>query len=132
MSQPDSLARFAATAGLPRDPDGPVFAAAWQAEAFALTVRLHDEGCFTWPEWAATLGAVFQEVRERGETDDGSRYYEHWLLALERIVTAKRLLATSDLMERKAAWVAAYLATPHGQPVELRTHDGSAAPGGAG
>jgi nitrile hydratase accessory protein len=92
-----------------------VFTEPWQAEAFALAVRLHEAGCFTWPEWAAAL----REVPDRGEVDDGSRYYHHWLAALERLVTAKQMLSASDLDRRKAAWTQAYLATPHGQPVEL-------------
>ena len=120
LRQPDGFARFAADAGLPSDGDGPIFAEPWQAEAFALTVRLHEAGCFSWPEWAATLAAVLREVRDRGEVDDGSRYYDHWLVALERLVTAKQLLSPSDLDRRKAAWTQAYHSTPHGQPVELQ------------
>ena len=119
MPQPDGVARFAADTGLPRDGDGPVFTEPWQAEAFALTVRLHEAGCFTWSEWAATLAAVLREVRDRGEPDDGSHYYDHWLAALERLVTAKQVVSASDLERRKAAWTQAYLLTPHGQPVEL-------------
>ena len=125
MRQPASLARFVADERLPRDADGPAFAEPWQAEAFALTVRLHEAGYFTWPEWAAALAAVLRQVRDRGEADDGSRYYHHWLAALERLVTAKQLLSASDLDRRKAAWTQAYLSTPHGQPVELPAKLGS-------
>lgn len=105
--------------GLPAGPDGPVFAEPWQAQAFALAVRLNAEGAFTWPEWAATLAEVLKQAEARGEPDDGSRYYEHWLVALERLATAKGLVAADELHARKHAWEAAYLATPHGQPVEL-------------
>ena len=118
MPQPASLARFAAHGALPRDAEGPVFAEPWQAEAFALTVRLHEAGCFTWPEWAAALAAVLRDVRDRGEADDGAHYSHHWLTALERLITAKQVLSTADIDRRKAAWTQAYLATPHGQPVE--------------
>ena len=41
-----------ATPGLPRNSDGPVFTAPWQAQAFAMTLALHERGVFTWPEWA--------------------------------------------------------------------------------
>ncbi|MGA3402984.1 MAG: nitrile hydratase accessory protein [Acetobacteraceae bacterium] len=119
MTPPDGVTRFAAELSVPRDADGPVYAEPWQAEAFALTVQLHATGCFTWPEWAATLAAVLREVRDRGEPDDGSQYYDHWLVALERLVIAKRLLDAATIDRRKAAWAAAYLATPHGQPVML-------------
>jgi nitrile hydratase accessory protein len=119
LSQPASLAVFAADERLPRDEEGPVFEEAWQAEAFALTVRLYEAECFTWNEWAATLAAVLREVRDRDELDDGSHYYGHWLAALERLVTAKQVVSASDLDRRKSAWTQAYLSTPHGQPVEL-------------
>jgi nitrile hydratase accessory protein len=119
LRQPDGVARFAAVDGLPRDAEGPVFEEGWQAEAFAMTVRLHEAGCFSWNEWAATLAGVAREVRERGEVDDGSRYYEHWLLALERLVTTKQVLKAADLDRRKAAWEEAYRSTPHGKPVTL-------------
>ena len=105
--------------GQPRDGSGPVFAEPWQAQAFALTIRLHEAGCFTWPEWAGTLGAVLRDAVAAGEPDDGARYYEHWLVALERLTVAKLLVDSAELAQRKHDWEAAYLATPHGQPVEL-------------
>src|SRR5262245_4814031 len=40
---------------MPRDEGGPVFSEPWQAQAFALAVRLSEQGYFTWKEWAATL-----------------------------------------------------------------------------
>jgi len=112
-------ADLAALPALPRDDLGPVFAEPWQAQAFALAVRMSAEGAFTWPEWAATLAQVLQEAKDRSEPDDGSHYYEHWLGALERLATAKGFVAPTELQARKHAWEAAYLATPHGQPVEL-------------
>jgi nitrile hydratase accessory protein len=93
-----------------------VFAAPWQAQAFALTLQLHTEGAFTWPEWAQALS---EELKAAGPADDGSRYYEHWLAALERLVTAKGLAAPDALDERKHAWADAYRRTPHGKPVLL-------------
>ena len=105
---------------LPRDEDGPVFAEPWQAQAFALAVRLSEQGHFTWKEWAAALADELQAAAGRGESDDGSRYYEHWLAALERLVIAKGLSNPAALLERKEAWADAYRHTPHGKPVELR------------
>jgi nitrile hydratase accessory protein len=104
---------------LPRDEKGPVFAEPWQAQAFALAVRLSTEGHFTWTEWAAALAAQLEAAARRGEPDDGSKYYEHWLAALETLVAAKRLAGPSELSERKEAWAEAYRHTPHGQPVQL-------------
>jgi len=104
---------------LPRDEGGPVFAEPWQAQAFALAVKLSEQGHFTWKEWAAALANELQAAARRGEPDDGSRYYEHWLAALETLVTAKGLADPNALRTRKEAWAAAYRNTPHGQPIEL-------------
>jgi len=102
-------------------PDGPVFAEPWEAQAFALAVRLSAEGHFTWKEWAATLADELKAAADRGEPDDGSRYYHYWLTALERLVVAKNLADAGTLAARKEAWAEAYRHTPHGKPVELRS-----------
>ena len=100
-------------------PEDPVFAEPWQAQAFALAVKLSDRGFFTWKEWASALADELKMAAERGDADDGSHYYEHWLRALERLVAAKGLINPVALAERKEAWIAAYRDTPHGKPVEL-------------
>jgi len=105
---------------LPRDEEGPVFAEPWQAQAFALAVKLSEQGHFTWKEWASVLAEEIKASARRGEPDDGSHYYHAWVAALERLVTEKGLTNTPALAERKAAWVDAYEHTPHGKPVELR------------
>jgi nitrile hydratase accessory protein len=108
---------------LPRlrnDVDGPVFAEPWEAQAFALAVKLSEQGYFTWKEWATALADELKAAVERGEPDDGSHYYEHWLAALERLVTAKGLTDRAALHARKEAWADAYRHTPHGKPIELR------------
>ena len=116
---PDAAERFAASPLLPRGEAGPVFADPWQAQAFAIAVQLSAAGHFTWTEWATALGAQLQAAAGRGEPDDGSRYFEHWLAALEQLVAAKQLTDRTALRERKAAWAAAYRHTPHGYRVEL-------------
>ena len=104
---------------MPRDEEGPVFAEPWQAQAFALAVKLSEQGHFTWKEWSAALAEELRAAADRGEPDDGSHYYEHWLTALERLVTAKSLADRTALLTRKEAWADAYRHTPHGKPVEL-------------
>ena len=111
MSAPDVLA----LPRLPRDAEGPVFAEPWQAQAFALTLKLHEAGAFTWPEWAQALS----EELAGDPSDDGSRYYDHWVAALERLTAGRRLATSQELAARKAAWAEAYRRTPHGRPVEL-------------
>jgi len=113
--------RLAALPRLRRDAEGPVFAEPWEAQAFALAVALSTQGYFTWKEWSTALAQELRAAADRGERDDGSRYYHHWLAALERLVTAKKLSSTRTLLERKEAWAEAYRRTPHGKPVQLRT-----------
>jgi nitrile hydratase accessory protein len=110
---------LAALPHLPSDERGPVFAEPWQAQAFAMAVSLSGQGHFTWKEWAAALAKELEGAANRGESDDGSRYYEHWLAALEKLVTEKGLAEPAALITRKEAWATAYRTTPHGQPVEL-------------
>jgi nitrile hydratase accessory protein len=105
---------------IPRDEHGPVFAEPWQAQAFALAVKLSERGYFTWKDWAAALAEEINAAAARGEVDDGSRYYDYWLAALERLVTQRGLTNAESLVERKEAWADAYRHTPHGKPVELR------------
>ncbi len=110
---------LAALPRLPRDSGRPVFAEPWEAQAFALAVKLSEQGHFAWKEWAAALADELKAAASRGEPDDGSRYYHHWLAALERLVTAKRLVDPAALLARKEAWAEAYRRTPHGKPIEL-------------
>jgi nitrile hydratase accessory protein len=124
LSQPEPQAaaeRIAELPRLPRDEGGPVFAEPWQAQAFALAVRLSEQGHFTWKEWASTLAAEIKAAADRGEPDDGSHYYDHWLAALERLAAAKGLTDPAALAARKEAWAEAYRHTTHGKPVELAT-----------
>jgi nitrile hydratase accessory protein len=116
---PSDPGRLAALPSLPRDEGGPVFAEPWQAQAFALAVRLSAQGYFTWKEWAAVLADELKSAADHGHPDDGSAYYEHWLAALERLVTAKGLSNANEMLTRKEAWADAYRHTPHGKPVEL-------------
>ena len=114
---------FAGLPDLPRDADGPVFAAPWEAEAFAMTVRLHAAGIFTWAEWAVTLSDEIKRAQAEGDPDLGNTYYHHWLAALERLVVAKDILKAADLATFRAAWDHAARRTPHGSPIELTDRD---------
>jgi nitrile hydratase accessory protein len=103
-----------------RDGDGgPVFEAPWQANAFAMTLALHQRGVFTWTEWASTLAAEITRAQAAGDPDDGSTYYRHWLSAIERLVVDKGVVTPAHLDARRAAWHRAADATPHGRPIVL-------------
>ena len=104
---------------IPRDADGPVFNAPWEASAFALAIRLSAQGHFTWQEWAAALSAELTRAQEGGDPDLGDTYYHHWVRALERLCAEKALVSLPDMDRRKEDWRRAYLHTPHGKPIEL-------------
>ena len=112
-----------AVPGLPRDDDGPVFAEPWQAQAFAMTLTLHQRGLFTWSEWAAALAEEIARAQTAGDPDTGETYYRHWLATLERIVATKGVTTSDDLHRTRDAWDHACDRTPHGQPIELRAED---------
>jgi nitrile hydratase accessory protein len=111
-----------ALVGLPRDEHGPVFREPWEAQAFAMAVRLYEAGHFTWTEWAAALAEQIRQAQAAGDPDLGDTYYVHWLAALEGLVAAKGLVSREDLAERKQAWAEAARATAHGAPIELPPH----------
>lgn len=109
--------------GLPCDAEGPVFREPWEAQAFAMTLSLHQRGLFTWPEWAATLGAEIKRAQDNGDPDTGETYYRHWLAALERLVAEKGVADAGTLARYRDAWDHAADRTPHGQPIELKPED---------
>ena len=47
---------------LPRDAEGPVFRAPWEAQAFAMTLSLHERGEFTWSEWTQALSEAIADA----------------------------------------------------------------------
>ena len=97
-------------------PDAPVFAEPWQAQAFALTVVLNERGVFNWSEWAAQLS---KEVARPGAAPDGSDYYQHWLAALEALLSEKGVAGPDVVEALSASWRRAAQATPHGKPIRL-------------
>lgn len=97
---------------LPKDADGPVFAEPWEAQAFAMAVKLHEAGVFSWVEWAEMLGAALKAQPDRP-------YYENWLAALEQLSEAKGVITEPERLQRIAEWERAASATPHGQPIML-------------
>jgi nitrile hydratase accessory protein len=114
-----SKSEFESLPHLPKDDGGPIFAEPWEAQAFAMAVKLSDLGFFTWKEFAAALADELRAAASRGMPDDGSQYYHHWLAALEQLVSTKGLITAEALSDRKQAWAEAYRRTPHGKPVEL-------------
>ncbi len=121
MSVERNAAREAARAlpDIPRDDEGPVFRAPWEAHAFAIAVSLHARGLFTWGEWAAALADEIAHAQAAGDADTGETYYLHWLATLERLVAEKGVASATTLTRYRDAWDHAADRTPHGKPIEL-------------
>jgi nitrile hydratase accessory protein len=116
---PGPLPPIEALPKIPIDRDGPVFREPWEAQAFAMTVKLHESGLFTWPEWAAALSSEIKAAQAAGDPDLGDTYYRHWLKALEGLVLAKTELTADRLSRRVQAWARAAERAPHGEPILL-------------
>jgi nitrile hydratase accessory protein len=111
------VADLAQSPGLPKSSEGdPVFPEPWAAEAFAMTVHLHQKGLFDWREWAAALSS---EVHKPGRAQDGSDYFDCWVAALSHLLVNKGLADATQILALQESWQRAAEATPHGKPIEL-------------
>jgi hypothetical protein len=88
-----------------RKDKGPVFDEPWQAHVLAIVDALCAAGTFTATDWSKLLGEELRHAEESAAPDNAATYYEASLRA--------------TIADRRDAWVRAYLATPHGQPVNL-------------
>ena len=108
--------------GLPIDKDEPVFHAPWQAKTFALTVKLHEAGLFTWSAWAETFSGVLKgmptdlggDIRSAAYAE---AYFSAWTTALERMIAQAGVTDAAQLGDVAATWKRAAEATPHGTPI---------------
>ena len=103
--------------GLPKSAEGdPVFAEPWHAQAFAMTVRLHEQGMFGWGQWAEALS---REVHRPGRAVDGSDYFECWVAALSSLLSQQGVASEAEQAVLSGRWALAAEATPHGKPILL-------------
>src|SRR5215469_2454106 len=80
-----------------------VFTAPWEARAFAIALGLSQAGLFIWDEFREHLMAevgASDRVRERDGTNRQGEYYEHFLRALEAVVTEKGIATRSELVTK--------------------------------
>jgi nitrile hydratase accessory protein len=101
---------------LPNEDNTPVFAAPWEASAFAMVLALNRANRFEWREWVELLSA---EIAAAEPDPTGALYYQRWAGALEKLLARLGLLTPDTIGARSEAWRAAYLATPHGKEVRL-------------
>lgn len=97
--------------------EAPVFSEAWHAQALAVADSLIRANRVTPSDWSAALGAALEGTQ--AEQDDEAAYYAAVLLAVETLSTKLGGIDNAALDARTEAWRAAYLSTPHGEPVQL-------------
>ena len=104
-------------------PDAPKFGEAWHAQVLAIADTLVTSGQISATAWAETLGAERDADDAEGRPDTEETYYAAALRALEKLLDGTEIVPSDNLSARRDAWERAYLATPHGKPVELAAGD---------
>jgi len=101
----------------------------WHAQAFALAVALNEAGLFRWEDWTRLFGEQLLAARTAraaaldGALDGADDYYLVWLETLVTIIQRHDAITPEMLQAVEDQWRAAYLSTPHGQPVRLALAD---------
>ena len=94
------IAEMGGAAALPRKSGELVFHDPWERQVFALAVALCEQGLYQWDEFRDRLIAEIA-AEAAGNTEDPSSprpgYYEHWLVAFEKLVTEKGICPPEQL-----------------------------------
>ncbi len=85
------------TPRLPRQNGELVFNAPWEGRAFGMTLALREAEPFDWADFRTRLE---REIAAAGPADDGTRYYERWLAAFERLLEDAGLVDQAELERR--------------------------------
>jgi nitrile hydratase accessory protein len=99
-----------------------VFREPWEAQAFAVVMKLYEAGHFTWPEWVETLAAQIRSAQANGDPDLGTTYYRHWLAAAEALVLSKQLATRAEILTRRlevAANIQAHVHKGRREPLKI-------------
>ena len=108
MSRPETQELFGARLDEP-----------WQAEVLALSIALQETGQIAPAEWSGALSEVLKDPAT-GDQSVGESRHGDIVVALERLLVEKGLLATEEIDQRQAEWEEAFRQTAHGQPVVIR------------
>ncbi|WHU47767.1 nitrile hydratase accessory protein [Gordonia sp. L191] len=86
------------------------FDSPWEIRAFALAVAAHQNGQYDWTQFQGALIASIQEweASVADLSDDSWSYYQHWVTALEQVLSESGKLGAAEF-EQKTAEI---LATP--------------------
>jgi nitrile hydratase accessory protein len=99
----------------------PAFDEPWQAEVLAIADTLVQSGLFSAGAWSDALGAALAKASADGAADNQETYYQCALSALETLVAEHSEIDRQAMVGKRNDWEQAYLSTPHGQPVNLKT-----------
>ena len=99
----------------------PAFAEQWHAEVTALVELLIADGKLDAGQWSRALGAERDRRAAEGAPDTDDTFYAAFLSALEAAMDRANMARAADVDRRETDWRDAYLTTPHGRPVVLKT-----------
>lgn len=99
----------------------PLFTEAWQAQLLAMVDQMINDGIIANTAWSQTLGEKLDEASADGKADDIETYYAAALAAFETLLAQLPELSLVEIDNKQEDWKQAYLATPHGQPVVLKS-----------
>ncbi len=77
-----------------------VFSAPWEARAFAIALGLSEAGLFSWDDFRARLIAEVgraDRIRARDGTSEQGEYYDHFVRALEAVLTQKGIVSAAEI-----------------------------------
>ena len=91
----------------------------WHAQIFALTVHLNEQGHFDWKDWSKVFSDALSSKGSKDLIINDDDYYSIWLRTLEEFLGETKKIQSDEIIQYFQDWRAAYLNTPHGQPVKL-------------
>lgn len=91
-------------------PEDLAFNSPWEIRAFALAVAAHQSGHYEWTQFQGALIASIQEweTSVADLSDESWSYYQHWVTALEHVLSEVGAVHPGDVAGRTAR----VLATP--------------------
>ncbi len=73
----------------------------WEGLAFGMALALAKKGHYEWEDFRQELIAAIDEWESEHNLDDPSwDYYQHWLIALERLAIESELIDQQELEQR--------------------------------
>jgi nitrile hydratase accessory protein len=84
----------------PRSNGELVFEEPWESRAFGMAVALSEAAVFTWPQFQAALIARISRWQSTSFDDAQWRYYDHWLGALEDVLSGCIAMDADDITAR--------------------------------